>query len=171
MTHHDLDVHPMPKDKPALFVNEPWLNDDFREPGDDKWYDTPDKIRIYVPVDISAKSIMNKLRYITQRYGMATESNEFRFSTEVDRLVFQIEVYDQIWYARGSKDHPGVCRKDEDGLMHGHSREGIELVKQFVEGLKKIPDGCAEQFPFELIVELRKEYLRENKDDIRRELF
>ena len=35
MTHHDLDSHPVPEDKPALFVNEPWLADDFREPGDE----------------------------------------------------------------------------------------------------------------------------------------
>ena len=25
--HHDLDIHPIPKEKAPLFINEPWLID------------------------------------------------------------------------------------------------------------------------------------------------
>ena len=25
--HHDLDIHPIPKEKSPLFINEPWLSD------------------------------------------------------------------------------------------------------------------------------------------------
>ena len=42
-----------------------------------------------------------------------------------------------------------------------HSKEAVALVKDFVALLEEIPDGCAECFPFDLIDELREEYLRE----------
>ena len=35
----------------------------------------------------------------------------------------------------------------------------LEMVRRFVAELEEIPDGCAEQFPFELIDELRSEFL------------
>lgn len=60
-------------------------------------------------------------------------------------LVFQIEIYDQIHYVRGN--------------MEGkNSEEAINLIRDFVDQLKEIPDGCAELFPFELIDELEEEY-------------
>lgn len=40
-----------------------------------------------------------------------------------------------------------------------HSAEAIELVEEFIAKLEEIPDGCAEIFPFELIDELKKEFL------------
>ena len=40
-----------------------------------------------------------------------------------------------------------------------HSREAVALVEQFVSILEDIPDEGAECFPFELIDELREEYL------------
>lgn len=40
-----------------------------------------------------------------------------------------------------------------------HSLEAIELVNEVILLLKKIPDGCAELFPFETIEALEKEYL------------
>ena len=40
-----------------------------------------------------------------------------------------------------------------------HSTEAIDLMRDFVSLLEAIPDGCAECFPFEMIAELREEYL------------
>lgn len=40
-----------------------------------------------------------------------------------------------------------------------HSIEGIELVKEFIACLEDIPDGCTEFFSFDVIDELRGEYL------------
>lgn len=40
-----------------------------------------------------------------------------------------------------------------------HSAEAVELMKDFVALLEKIPDACAECFPFEEIDELKREYL------------
>ena len=40
-----------------------------------------------------------------------------------------------------------------------HSEEAISLVKDVISRLKDIPDGCAECFPFDIIEELKREYL------------
>lgn len=40
-----------------------------------------------------------------------------------------------------------------------HSIEGIELAKEFIACLEDILDGCTDSFPFNMIDELREEYL------------
>lgn len=40
-----------------------------------------------------------------------------------------------------------------------HSAEAVVFVKEFVSMLEEIPDGCSEYFPFNVIDELRDEYL------------
>ena len=76
----------------------------------------------------------------------ANEENESDFMFEVERLISQIEIYDQVWFVR----HMPEDRK--------HSAEAKLLVKDFIAALEEIPDGCAETFPFELIEDLRREY-------------
>ena len=49
--------------------------------------------------------------------------------------------------------------KSLDNWKGQHSREAIDLVEEFADKLEEIPDGGAELFPFELIEELREEYL------------
>ncbi len=39
-----------------------------------------------------------------------------------------------------------------------HSEEARNLICDFVDQGKEIPDGCVEIFPFELIDELEEEY-------------
>lgn len=64
LEHHTLDIHPVPKDKAPLFVNEPWLIDDSnyelswrnREPEN-----TKDNIRVYIPLDINRQAILRRL--------------------------------------------------------------------------------------------------------------
>ena len=149
--HHDLDIHPIPKEKTPLYINEPWLIDrHIFDYGD--WNKEPDSandnIRIYVPLDLNKEAILRRLDYIIMDYGEATEENEMNFAAAVRQLVNQVEIYDQIWFVRHfSKESK-------------HSREAIELMRAFVQKLKDIPDGCAELFPFELIEELEAEYLR-----------
>lgn len=150
LEHHDLDVYPVPKEKKPLYVNEPWLIDDSnyefswgkREPENED-----DNIRVYVPLDINRRAILRRLDRIIMRYSEANEKNEADFSFDVNRLLSQVEIYDQIWYVR---------HVPEDGA---HSAEAVALVREFIEKLEEIPDGCAEIFPFELIEELKKEFL------------
>lgn len=149
MTHHDLDLYPDLKEKSPLYINEPWLVDKtlLEFPIGSKPDETDDNVRVFIPMDLNKDAILRRLEEIIARYGEANEENEINFSTDVDLLIFQIEIYDQIWYVR---------HMPEEGR---HSSEAISLVRDFVSRLEGIPDGCAECFPFETIDELKKEYL------------
>jgi len=156
--HHDLDVKPIPER--VLYVNEAGLADEtyqYMESNDSGDMDQEDNVRIYVPVDLNAEAILHRLRYIISRYEEANEDNESSFSADVSTLFKQVEIYDQVWTARRPADVIG----DDDSEFAGaglHSLRAVELVRQFVEELEAIPDGCAECFPFEMIDELREEY-------------
>lgn len=147
MTHHSLDPYPIPKDKSPLYLNEPWLFDKSGslqsiKPGDEK-----DNIRIYVPLDLNREAILKRLDYVINYYGEASENNEFYFRLDVDQIIYQLEIYDQVWFVR---------HMPEEGK---HSQEAIALAKEFISRLENIPDACAECFPFETIDELKQEYL------------
>lgn len=113
----------------------------------DKMDEEPDNVRIYIPMDLNKEAILRRLDYIIAQYEEVSEANEYHFSTDVYQLVSQIEIYDQLWYVRNMPAHGQ------------HSKEAIELVKEFVSRLEEIPDACAERFPFELIDVLTSEYL------------
>ena len=151
MIHHSLDPYPEPKEKSPLYVNEPQLIDKslFEFPELARPVADEDNARIYVPLDLSRDLILRRLDRIILQYGETNEGNEGDFSTDVDMLISQIEIYDQIWYVR---------HMPEEGK---HSAEAISLVEEFIDRLKEIPDGCAECFPFEMIEELEAEYLNE----------
>ena len=82
-------------------------------------------------------------------YGETNEENELDFSMDIEMIISQIEIYDQVWFGR---------HMPKNGT---HSLEAKTLVREFVERLEEIPDGCAERFPFETIDRLREEYLEE----------
>ncbi len=149
MMHHPLDPYPIPKDKTPLYINEPHLIDkslsEMTSRSEPEAED--DNIRVYLPMDLNRKAILRRLHRLINHYGEANENNEWEFSEDVSLLIAQIEIYDRIWYIRH------MPREGD------HSAEGIELVKEFVALLEKIPDGCAECFPFEQIVELKREYI------------
>ena len=149
MEHHSLDPYPIPKDKPPLYINEPWLIDKslleyppHREPEE-----MEDNVRIYIPMDLNQEAILRRLDRVIAHYGETNEENEMEFSVDVNSIISQIEIYDRVWYVR-HMPHEGE-----------HSREAISLVEEFVARLEEIPDGCAERFPFETIEELKQEYL------------
>jgi len=71
------------------------------------------------------------------------------FSSDVEAIVAQIEIYDQIWYVRHMPT--------DDSQKH--SEEAVELVREFIHVFENIPDGCAECFSFDLIDRLQAEYI------------
>lgn len=151
LEHHDLDIHPVPKGPKPLFINEPWLIDASNYEaawGNKEPENVADNVRVYIPLDINKQAILRRLDWIIARYGEVNEGNEMDFSFDVSLLFSQVEIYDQIWYVRHASAAKGK-----------HSAEAIELVKEFIAKLEEIPDGCAEIFPFELIDELKKEFL------------
>lgn len=154
MTHHKLDVYPVPREMAPLFINEPWLIDKthaffygtcVNQPAAPEW--ETDNVRIYVPLDLNAEAILRRLDYIIAKYEETSEANEFHFGSEVRALVSQIEIYNQIWMVR-NMESADKC-----------SKEAKNLVEKFVKRLENIPDTCAECFPFELIDEMREDYL------------
>ena len=158
MAYHRLDPYPVPKEKQFLFINEPWMIDrSIREwlgatgeavgESDREPDPVEDNIRVYVPLDLNKNGILRRLDFLINQYGEANEGNELDFSCDVGMLIDQVEVYDQIWYVR---------HMPKDGK---HSWEGVALVEEFVEMLEGIPDGGAVMFPFDVIEELRTEYI------------
>ena len=101
-------------------------------------------------LDLVAARVARRLDNIIGLYGEAREDNEIEFSIDVGMIISQLEIYDQIWFVRH------MPKKGE------HSREAKELVTEIIARLEDIPDGCAECFPFELIDELKQEYLTDN---------
>ncbi len=78
MMHHQLDPYPDPKDKEALFVNEPWIADKTRLEYDidcdiDK---KRDNVRIFVPIDLNKEAILRRLDRIIYHYEEANEDED-----------------------------------------------------------------------------------------------
>ena len=154
--HHTLDTKPVPEK--VLYINEPDLADasiNYFGCLNQEEESQADHIRVYVPLDLSADAILRRLRFLVCRYEEANEQNEFDFSVDVGRLVSQIDIYDQVWFIREGRTRA----ISDDSESEKHSSKAVELVRRFVTELEEIPDGCAELFPFELIDELRREYL------------
>ena len=151
--HHDLDIDPV--GEKVLFANEPWLVDKTAEYGTAEPENEDDNVRIYVPIDLNRTAILRRLRAVIAHYGEANERNESSFSEDVCKLLSQIEIYNQVWRMRHAKG----LQKDGHGKFCWQSSEAQELVREFIKLLEEIPDGCAECFPFELIDELREDYL------------
>lgn len=101
MEHHKLDVYPVPKEKSPLYINKPWLIDKSlsqysEEPLPIEPDNAKDNIRIYIPMDLNKETILRRLDYVINHYGEATERNEMNFSSDVQSIISQIEIYDQV---------------------------------------------------------------------------
>ncbi|MGM9958233.1 MAG: hypothetical protein ACI32B_03180 [Erysipelotrichaceae bacterium] len=146
MTHHRLGVRPIRKE--VLYVNEPELADrslfDLR-PNKPKVRD--DNIRIYVPLDLNKEAFIRRLEDIVSIYKEVSYDNESNFYLSVCMLIQQMKIYDQIWKVRTLSD------------SGNHSTKSIELVKEFIAVLESMPDNCAEYFSYDVIDDLKKEYL------------
>ena len=149
--HHDLDIHPYP-DQPHLFINEPWLIDDtysYKEQFTKEPDEASDNIRIYIPLDLNHTAILNRLNCLISSLGPACEDNEMEYSWQVYKMIGQLEIYDQIWFTR-----EGACKEGSS-----HSEKGVQLATKFIRALEDIDDYGAVLFPFDIIEELKEEWL------------
>lgn len=150
MTHHKLDIKPVPEQ--VLYVNEPELID--RSLFNLRPYkpeEQADNIRIYVPLDLNREAIIRRLEDIIEIFEEVNYNNEGNFCVTVGMLIQQIEIYDQIWTVRNLSD------------SNKHSKKTVELVKEFIAVLESIPDKCAEYFPYDVIEDLRRKYLTDEE--------
>ena len=179
MNHHDLDIKPVPEQ--VLFINEPDITGDFcgggysgqryvgraalmKYDGDTASRyakETPDHIRVYVPLDLSKQRILAYFQAVLNHFGRASEENESAFSSTIDQVITRLEIYDQIWFTRElSEAHDPIDPKNEENRAAHHSRHASETARAIVgELVKLVEDGCtAEYFPYETIDMLCYEY-------------
>lgn len=161
--HHKLDIYPYPKE--VLYINEFELVDNVNTYFKRKDYEKAltgsnksqggilpdDNVRIYVPIDLNGDYIINRLYYLFYLFGEPDYKNEMGLSTEVDKLISQLEIYDQVWTVRDL----GNSYTNEEGRLHGP--KGKQLAKRFIDVLME-NEGSAECFPFDVIENLRKEF-------------
>lgn len=162
--HHKLDIYPHPRE--VLYINEFELIDVVNTYFKKKDYEKAltgknksqggvlpdDNVRIYVPIDLNGDYIINRLCYLFDSLGEPSYKNEMSLSTEVGKLVSQLEIYDQVWTVR----ELGNSYTNEEGRLHGP--KGKQLAQQFIDVLME-NEGAAECFPFNVIDELKKEFL------------
>ena len=110
-----------------------------------------DNLRIYVPIDINADAIMRRLHLLFVTMDYPTEDNESAYSFAVRRLIYQLEIYDQVCVTRNFEES---VQKELGGVRH--SREGIDLARRIADYLEE-NDGNAELFPWDEIEKLMKE--------------
>lgn len=154
--YHNLDIKPIPES--VLYINENLLADisasdieltseQMRTP------DTQDdNVRIYIPLDLNQSAIIRRLMHIFAMLGDVSEKNELHYSREVDRIISQLEIYDQIWFIR-----EGDCEVS-------HSHKATLLAKEII-GILHENEGMGELFPYEHIEDLRREYGLQSEDN------
>lgn len=151
--HHNLDIHPIPEN--VLYINDLQFTSVACEPQESwevgKCKADSDNIRVYVPMDLNAENILYQLQSIFRILGLPDWDNESAYSVETGKIIDQLEIYDQVWAARGHHD------KSSNEPVVIHSWEGIELAKRIVAYLEE-KDGIADCFPYEEIDELRREF-------------
>ena len=87
-----------------------------------------DNVRIYVPPDLNADQILHRLRGIYRVMESPDDMNESDFWVETNKIVAQLEIYDQVWVARNLKDAVRI----NDNI---HSPKGIQLAKEIISVL------------------------------------
>ena len=161
--HHNLDINPIPEK--VLYVNELSLagkvpyetKDDMEKAVTGKIKSKggilpDDNIRIYVPMDLNADSIMWQLYSLYDLLGYPTESNESAYYSGVRKIITQLEIYDQVWVARKVEES---VQKEDGGERR--SRQGIELAGKIAKYLED-NEGIAECFPYDEVKELKSEF-------------
>ncbi len=156
--HHPLDVWPLPRDQKPMFINEPWLVDEsiyyesvkqmmsLRGPEDEE-----DNRRVYIPLDLNKKAFLRRLDHVLSKYRDITWQNESNVYCEVRSILSQIEIYDQLWFVR-----EGNFKTDENHMICGHSQHATIVIQEIIKRLESV-DTC-EDFPYDIIDELKKEY-------------
>lgn len=110
-----------------------------------------------MPIDLNADNIMQQLNRVYLMLKSPDEENETWFESVVRLLIYQLEIYDQVWVARDVAHT--VRNSDSDRL---HSRQAIDLAERMLEFLSE-DEGAAECYPFEIIEELRGVFLEWNR--------
>lgn len=161
---HKLDVKPIPED--VIYINEldfllPDVYCDREEleqaatglTEKDGGILPDDNVRIYVPLDLNADSIIAQLEQLYEELGSPTEDNELVYLSGVGRIIRELEIYDQVMTVR---DLSNAVQKEPGGVYH--SKKGIALAKRMVD-IFNADEGTAEMYPYIQIEQLTEEFL------------
>lgn len=94
-----------------------------------------DNVRVYVPMDINADSILGELSFIHSMLGPATERNEYSYQFFVSKVLSKLSIY---------CEYQGIDKTRE-------------LVKEIISCLWSM-EGLCEEFPYTEIRELEEKY-------------
>lgn len=100
-----------------------------------------DNIRVYVPLDLNEDTIISRLQYLINVLGVPNYNNESTYSTEVDRLIQQLDIYNRVWGPRDTSHSEKNCTV---------SQQGKRLARHMVEELLELDEegGGAECFSY-----------------------
>ncbi len=161
--HHKIDIKPIPEH--VLYVNDLFIAGEIPYQTGNNTAKAiegitesnggilpDDNVRIYVPMDLNEETIMYQLHLLYTALGIPTEDNEIFYSLGLRKIIYQLEIYDQIWFVRTLKD-----AEQEDGKFKEHSSKGTILAKQIVKYLED-KEGIADCYPYDQINELKGEF-------------
>lgn len=148
--HHNLDVHPEPER--VLYINETEIADNSICETNYDDQEQPDNVRVYIPLDLNHSAIIRRMGQIGLRNGYPTERNEFQYVSDMQKIITQLEIYDQVWFVREKNDVDSPEKKH-------HSLHGKKLVEEMLNILEQWEENsAAECFPYDEIDELEEEY-------------
>ena len=101
--HHDLDIYPIPEK--VLYINELGIADTAFYYNMEEQHQKAltgrtctnggilpdDNVRVYVPLNLNATQILNRLQQIYQIMESLDDTNELEFSYQVGKIISQLE--------------------------------------------------------------------------------
>ena len=100
--HYNLTYAPSSNAKP-LYLDEQWLIDDtYYEFKNLNPQDKSDNVQVFIPLNLNKDQILRRLDRVISEFGAASERNEFAYRRAVEKILTQLEIFDQIWCERMS---------------------------------------------------------------------
>lgn len=111
-----------------------------------------DNVRVYIPLDINADSLLYELRMLFYTLGMPDESDEFSYFEGMRKIYRKLEIYDEALMEKYPEQT--MCCSEEGKK---HSIFSICVVREMIQIMEE-NEGCGEMFPYDTIDTLEEEY-------------
>lgn len=113
-----------------------------------------DNVRVYVPINISADSILYEVNQVYDRLGLPDGYNDFSFFEEMRKIYRKLDIYDEVLMERYPEKAIHYHVENSD---FSHSENVIQVVNEMIQ-IMEDNEGCGELFPYEAINALRDDY-------------
>lgn len=113
-----------------------------------------DNVRVHVPLNISADSILSDVNQVYERLGLPDGYNDFYFFEEMRKIYRKLDIYDEVLKER----YPEKVVHYHDGdRVVSYSENTIQVVKEMIRIMEE-NEGCGEMFPYDAIDALKDDY-------------